>query len=217
MMGIFRMVADFRCTSFVPFGQINISNPPLFWRCAMKARRTATTTVLVASIVGIVLVAGAVYIALTPQLAPVPMNSPSKSNTRSIASSSQSSWTDKFLTKCVVTGAGGLQLQVVSDSNGVAVSGATINATDNLGCNIIGQTAETQVVHVVTFEIRAGGWLTPVFPNQATPAGELNLTVSYEGATYDFLVQVPPLGVSCVTLHVPSGNVTRLTTTGQCS
>ncbi len=118
---------------------------------------------------------------------------------------------DTFLTTCVVTGVGGFELRVISDSTGAPVSGETISAMDRLGCIIVGHTGEMQVVHIDTFSARQGGWLTPVFPAQATPGGELNFTVAYQGRTYNFTAGVPPIGTACVTLHVPSGNVTTTT------
>lgn len=140
---------------------------------------------------------------------------------------------DTFLTHCSITGVGGFQLRVVSDSTGAPVSGETINAVDTLGCVVastsrvtvtlsssttstVGQSGETQVVHLRNFSVGQGGWLTPVFPNQATPGGQLNFTVTYQGGTYNFSALVPPVGTSCVTLHVPSGNVTaRVAMNGQ--
>jgi hypothetical protein len=126
---------------------------------------------------------------------------------------------DTFLTQCSVTGVGGFQFRVISDSTGAAVSGETINATDRLGCDIVGQAAEAQVVYLDNFSVGQGGWLTPVFPYQATPGGGLNFTVSYQGETYNFSAVVPPIGTSCVTLHVPSGSVTTTTVSngGPCS
>ena len=116
-----------------------------------------------------------------------------------------------YLTQCSVTGVGGFQFRVISDSTGASVSGETINATDRLGCHIVGQAPETQVVYLDNFSVGQGGWLTPVFPYQATPGGGLNFTVSYQGGTYNFSAGVPPIGTSCVTLHVPSGSVTTTT------
>ena len=113
---------------------------------------------------------------------------------------------DTYLTSCTVTGIGGFQLLVVSDSTGALVTGETINAVDRLGCD-----SETQVVYLDTFSVGQGGWLTPVFPNQAEPGGELSFAVTYQGLTYSFSATVPPMGTSCVTLHVPSGNVTTAT------
>ncbi len=119
--------------------------------------------------------------------------------------------TDTFLTHCSVTGVGGFELQVVSDYMGATVKGETIDAVDTLGCQIVGQAAETQVVYLDNFSVGQGGWLAPVFPVQATPGGELNFTVSYKGATFNFTARVPPIGTACMTLHVPSGTVTAST------
>jgi hypothetical protein len=107
-----------------------------------------------------------------------------------------------FSSTCVITGVGGFSLRVVSDSTGSPVSGEKVNAIDQLGCGSI-----PQVVYLDNFSASEGGWLTPVFPIQATPAGQLNFTVTYQGHTYDFTTDVPPLGSNCVTLHVPSGSV----------
>jgi hypothetical protein len=112
-------------------------------------------------------------------------------------------WGDTFLNQCVVTGVGGFGLRVVSDSTGAQVSGETISAVNRLGCS-----GETQVVYLHSFSAGQGGWLTPDYPSQATPGGNLNFTVTYQGRTYDFSTGVPPIGSMCVTLHVPSGNVT---------
>jgi len=118
---------------------------------------------------------------------------------------------DVFLTSCTVTGIGGFALRVISDSTGAPVSGVTISAVDTLGCDILGQSPQTQVVHISNFSAGQGGWLTPIFPSQAMPGGELNFTVTYQGRTYNFVAGVPPIGTNCVTLHLPSGNVTKTT------
>ncbi len=111
---------------------------------------------------------------------------------------------DTFFTlSCSITGIGGFSLLVVSDSTGVPVSGETVNAVDRLGCGSM-----PQVVYLDNFTVGQGGWLTPVFPPQATPGGGLDFTVTYEGRTYNFAANVPPIGFNCVTLHVPSGSVT---------
>jgi len=118
---------------------------------------------------------------------------------------------DVFLTSCSVTGIGEFALRIISDSTGALVSGETISAVDTLGCDILGQSPQTQVVHIDNFSAGQGGWLIPVFPAQAELGGELNFTVTYQGRTYNFSAGVPPAGTNCVTLHVPSGNVTRST------
>jgi hypothetical protein len=48
----------------------------------------------------------------------------------------------------------------------------------------------------------------PDFPSQATPAGGLSFTITYQGGTYTFTASVLPVGTNCVTLRVPSGNLT---------
>jgi hypothetical protein len=120
------------------------------------------------------------------------------------------SGSDTFFS-CSITGIGGFELLVASDSTGGPVNGESIDAVDHLGCN-----SSQQVVYLDNFTAGRGGWLTPVFPIQAEPGGELNFTVTYQGRTYGFSAGVPPIGTSCVTLHVPSGNVTRLTTMNAC-
>jgi len=110
---------------------------------------------------------------------------------------------DTFFTNgCVITGIGGFEFRVLSDS-GESVNGATITAIDRLSCN-----GDWQVVYINNFSPMQGGWSEPVFPSQAEPGGELNFTVVYQGGTYAFGAFVPPMGTNCVTLHVPSGNVT---------
>ncbi|MDA4119700.1 MAG: hypothetical protein OK436_03840, partial [Thaumarchaeota archaeon] len=118
-----------------------------------------------------------------------------------------------FSSTCVISGVGGFSLRIVSDSTGSPVSGETVNAIDRLGCG-----STTQVVYLDNFSAGTGGWLTPVFPNQATPAGQLNFTVAYQGKTYNFTTSIAPIGSACVTLDVPSGNVTTtITMNGLCS
>lgn len=111
-----------------------------------------------------------------------------------------------YLTSCSVTGIGGFELRIVSDSTNSPVSGETVNAVATLGCD-----SQTQVIYLNNFSESQGGWLTPVFPNQAEPGNQLSFTVVYQGATYKLTGLVPPVGTACVTLHVPSGNVTRVT------
>jgi hypothetical protein len=112
-----------------------------------------------------------------------------------------------FSSTCVISGVGGFSLRVVSDSTGSPVSGEKVNAIDHLGCG-----STSQVVYLDNFSVGKGGWLTPVFPNQATPAGQLNFMVAYQGKMYNFTTSIAPIGSACVTLHVPSGNVTTTTT-----
>ncbi|HVB95493.1 MAG TPA: hypothetical protein VND41_02685 [Nitrososphaerales archaeon] len=107
-------------------------------------------------------------------------------------------------------GGGGFELRVVSDSAGTPVSGETINAVGKDECVPQGAAAETQVVYIDRFSVGPGGWLMPVFPSDAEVGGSLNFTVAYQGATYNFFVNVPypPIGSNCVTFHIPSGSVT---------
>jgi hypothetical protein len=122
---------------------------------------------------------------------------------------------DTYLTSCTITGIGGFEFRVVSDSTRAPISGETIEAVDRLGgCG------QNQVVYLYNFSKSqgSGGWLVPDFPNQATPAGQLSFTVSYQSGTYNFATDIPPIGTNCVTLHVPSGNVTGATVmNGICS
>ena len=110
-----------------------------------------------------------------------------------------------FVTSCIITGVGGFEFRVVSDSTGAPVTGETITAVDRLGCN-----GENQIVYLDNFSESqgGGGWLVPDFPSQATPAGGLSFTIAYQGGTYAFTAYVPPVGTHCATLYVPSGNVT---------
>ncbi len=132
----------------------------------------------------------------------------SAGNTGYVTGTSFTNATDTYLTSCVVTGIGGLQIRIASDSTNASVSGELVNAVDTLGCDIVGNPPETQVVHIDSFSVGQEGWLTPVFPNQAESGGQLSFTVVYQGSTYHFTATVPPIGTSCVTLHVPSANVT---------
>jgi len=128
--------------------------------------------------------------------------------THSLTQTSFYTSNNTFLTRCRVTGIGGFELLVVSDSTGAPVTGENVTAVDTLGCDIVGQSAEMQFVHINSFSVGQGGWLTPVFPPRAEPGGRLNFTVRYEGAIYSFSGLVPPTGTNCVTLHIPSGNIT---------
>jgi len=111
-----------------------------------------------------------------------------------------------FSTSCSISGVGGFELRIVSDSSGAPVNADSISLVDKLGCN-----DENQVVYLNHFSYLGDGWLVPVFPIQATVGGGLNITVTYEGNTYNFAGYYPPVGTDCVTLHVPSGNVTSTT------
>ena len=106
---------------------------------------------------------------------------------------------------CVDIGAGVIELLVASDSTGAPVNGESINAVNDFTCG-----NEEQVVYLDNFTVGQGGWLTPVLPIQATAFGWLNFTVTYQGATYHFPTSYSQIGKQCVTLHVPSGNVTSL-------
>jgi len=50
-----------------------------------------------------------------------------------------------------------------------------------------------------------------MFPTEATVGGGLNITVTYQGKTYNFAGYYPPVGTDCVTLSVPSGNLSSTT------
>ena len=115
---------------------------------------------------------------------------------------------DTYVTSCSITGVGGFEFRVTSDSTGASVSGETIKAIDRLGL-----CGENQVFYIDNFSESQGGdgWLVPDFPSQATPAGQLSFTISYQGETYNFTTYVPPVGTNCVTFHLPSGNVTSTT------
>lgn len=132
-------------------------------------------------------------------------NTTAVASAESVTGTSVDSASDVFIS-CVITGVGGFALIVVSDSTGAPVQGESINAVDTLGCGNV-----DQVVYLNDFTVEPGGWLTPVFPSQATPAGGLNFTVIYQGRTYNFSAAVSPIGSECVTLHVPSGKVTTTT------
>jgi len=111
-----------------------------------------------------------------------------------------------FSTSCSISGVGGFELRIVSDSSGAPVNADSITAVDKLGCN-----NENQVVYLNQFSYFGGGWFVPIFPSQATVGGGLNITAVYEGKAYNFAGYYPPVGTDCVTLHVPSGNVTSST------
>jgi len=120
-----------------------------------------------------------------------------------------------YLTSCVITGVGGFEFRVVSDSTGAPVSGETIKAVDGVTCN-----GENQVVYLDNFSESQGdgGWLVPDWPSGATPAGGLSFTISYQGGIYNFTADIPPIGANCATFHVPSGTVTSTTVmNGNCS
>jgi hypothetical protein len=122
-----------------------------------------------------------------------------------ITETSLATQSDTYVTSCIITGVGGFEFRVVSDSTGSPVNGETIRAVDRLGCG-----GQEQVVYLDNFSESqgGGGWLVPDFPSQATPAGGLSFTVMYQGGTYTFSSYVAQVGTNCATLHVPSGNVT---------
>jgi len=117
--------------------------------------------------------------------------------------------------QCTITGVGGFEFRVLSDSTGTPVSGESIKAVDRLGCNGQNQVVYldkfSPPVYVTNFTESDGGWLVPDFPSQATVGGGLSFTINYQGATYTFNSGYPPIGTNCVTLHVPSGNVATST------
>src|SRR5450759_4745321 len=109
-----------------------------------------------------------------------------------------------------ILGDGALELQVVYDVVGIPVHGESINAVGMLGCEFNGN-AQTQVAYLNNFTIGSFGWLSPVFPSHTVPQGNLNFMVKYLGSTYRFTAAIPPIGVTCVTLRVPSGGVSTRT------
>ena len=113
-----------------------------------------------------------------------------------------------FSSSCSISGVGGFEFVLLSDSTGAPVNADSISAVDRLGCN-----NENQVVYLDNFSYLDGTWAVPVFPSQATVGGSLNITASYAGKTYNFAGYYPPVGTDCVTLYVPSGNLTSSTVT----
>jgi len=111
-------------------------------------------------------------------------------------------------TNCSITGVGGFEFRVVSSVTGSSITGETIKAVDRLGCE-----GETQVIYLDNFSEAqgGGGWLVPDFPALAIPGGQLSFTVAYQGETYTFTASAPPVGTNCVTLSIPSGNMTTTT------
>jgi hypothetical protein len=130
-----------------------------------------------------------------------------------VTGTSVDSASDTFLTACAPSGPG-LLLRIVSDSADTAVSGETVKAVDKFGCSN-GQSTNYQIVYLDNFSAGEGGWLTPVWPKQAVNWGMLNFTVTYEGGTWNFSAEAYNVGLSCVTLHVPSGNVTQTLGSGR--
>jgi hypothetical protein len=174
----------------------------------MEVGRQKILAFVVVIVLGAVLFCYYVYSFGASSQGPIPdyyasMPPANVSSVKSVTGTSVDSASDIFFTKtCVITGIGGFALRVVSDSTGVPVAGEGINAVGHLGCGSI-----PQIVYLNNFTVEQGGWLTPVFPKQATPGGELSFTVSFQGRTYDFSAGVAPVGSACVTLHVPSGKV----------
>jgi len=122
-----------------------------------------------------------------------------------VGSQTSASESNTYVTSCIITGVGGFEFKVVSDSTGAPISGETIKAIDRLGCG-----DQEQVVYLDNFSESqgGGGWLVPDFPSQATPAGGLSFTITYQGETYYFTAYVAPVGTNCATFHIPSGNTT---------
>ncbi len=127
-------------------------------------------------------------------------------NSVQVSSSNTISANTFFSTSCSISGVGGFEFRLVSDSTGQPINASSISAVDKLGCN-----QENQAVYLNQFSYLGDGWFVPMFPSQATVGGGLNVTVTYQGETYNFAGYYPPVGTDCVTLHVPSGNVTSST------
>ncbi len=112
---------------------------------------------------------------------------------------------DTFITSCHITGQGGLEIRVISDTTLGPVDGARIYGVLTGACG-----GETEVIHVHNFTSQQTGWLTPVLPAGAQSYGTYSFNVQYGGKTYSFAAAIRPASDSCVTLRVPSGNVTTL-------
>src|SRR5450759_3999452 len=127
---------------------------------------------------------------------------------KSVTGTSVDSRSDTFITnnvECLIdTGIGRVELLIVSDSTGAPVGGESINAANEYPC----ANGVEQVLYINNFTVGIDGWLTPVLPSQASYVGWLNFTVIYQGATYQVPTNYDTMGIDCVTLHVPSGNVT---------
>lgn len=107
---------------------------------------------------------------------------------------------------CPQVSAGGFEFRLVSDSTGLPANPDSMSAVDRLTCN-----GENQVADINEFSYVGGGWIVPVFPSEAMYGGGLNITVAYNGEKENFAGAIPPIGTDCVTLHVPSGNVSSST------
>jgi hypothetical protein len=131
-----------------------------------------------------------------------------------------------YYANCAIS-IGGFELRVLSDYTGLPVTGEVINAVDTLtingatSSNGVGHATVTlsptttkapgQTLYLDNFSAGKAGWLTPIFPPQSCPAGNLNFTVAYQDKKYNFSETIPPMGTECVALHVPSGSVTTKT------
>jgi len=148
----------------------------------------------------------------TTEIPSATSSSPSNSSSTEYVTGTSVTETDTLFTASCFppsSAGGSFELRIESDSNGLPVSGETVNAVNYGSCS--NQTfSETQVIYVRTFSVGPGGWLY----NNNYPGG--NFTVVYEGMTYTFSGAAPPIGTNCVTLHVPSGNVTRVFVMGSC-
>jgi hypothetical protein len=100
-----------------------------------------------------------------------------------------------------------LYLRVVSDSTETPVQGAKIDAVLHTVCLLGEVGGESQSVYIENFTQTGGGWLRPVLPPRTVSSGTFNFTVQYEGKTYSFKASIAPVAVTCVTLKVPSSNV----------
>ena len=126
--------------------------------------------------------------------------------------STNSTYVNTFFTNsCVITAGGGFQFRVLSDSTGAPVNPTSAIAVNSVSCN-----SEPQVVYTNVFLYLGGGWYAPVLPTQATYAGGFTVTLTYAGKTYNFSGAGAPIGTDCITLHVPSGNMSALTSMSGC-
>ena len=99
----------------------------------------------------------------------------------------------------------------MADSTGKPVTGETANAVDKMPCQ-----NNPAVFYIDNFSEGQEGWLMPIAPPYAIQhggyvSGGLNITIKYQGKTYNFTAGPPPIGTNCVTLHIPSGAVTTST------
>ena len=152
---------------------------------------------IVAVLIGSIILAGFYYI---PQISKSSSITTVTGGSITTTSSVENTY---FSTSCSISGVGGFEFRTVHDSSRAPVNADSIAAVDTLGCN-----NHTQVVHLSEFYYMGRGWVVPVFPSQANVGGGLNITVVYQGKTYNFAGYYPPVGTDCVTLSVPSGNVT---------